>query len=280
LENENSEDLEERRSIMLRRTIAPISEKAWAVIDEQARITLKGNLSGRSVVDFNGPHGWEKASVNLGRVALPARQGKDVQWGIREVLPLVEIRVPFTLSLVEIDSIERGSKDPELDELETAAEKAAMFEDRAVYHGFKEADIEGIIPSSRHAAISLVKKPENFTSTVEKAVVAIKRQGIGGPYDLVLGTGPYEILLAGDQRGYPLRKRINDMTGGEVRWSPVLKGGVVISRRGGDYEFTLGQDFSIGYYSQEKDSVRLYLTESFTFRVVDPRAAVHLKIGA
>jgi uncharacterized linocin/CFP29 family protein len=181
---------------------------------------------------------------------------------------------------MELDSVERGSKDPDLDELETAAEKAATFEEKAVYGGFKDADIEGIIPASPHTAVSLGPKPGNYAPAVEKAVVAIQKQGIGGPYDLVLGTQPYEILMAGDERGYPLVKRVNDIIGGEIRWSPALKGGVVVSRRGGDYEFTLGQDFSIGYYSHDQDSVLLYLTESFTFRVLDPRAAVELKLGA
>ena len=40
--------------------------------------------------------------------------------------------------------------------------------------------------------------------------------------------------------------------------------------------FTVGQDFSIGYLSHDATSVQLYLEESFTFQVIEPRAAVHL----
>jgi hypothetical protein len=36
----------------------------------------------------------------------------------------------------------------------------------------------------------------------------------------------------------------------------------------------LGQDFSVGYASHDRDKVELYLTESFTFRVLEPAAAV------
>jgi len=264
---------------ILRRSLAPVTDEAWEEVDSQAKQIIKGNLSGRLVVDFAGPYGWELGAVNLGRVDISGRKPVGpVQWGIREVLPVVETRTPFTLKLMELDSISRGAKNPDLDQLEKAAEAAAAFEEKAVYHGFKRGEIEGIVSSSPHKAIPMSKKASDYQAVVERAVVAIEKEGIGGPYDLVLGTVPFEMLMAGDQRGYPLRKRIDEVIRGEARWSPALKGGVVISRRGGDYEFTLGQDFSIGYYGHDKDNVDLYITESFTFRVIEPRAAIELRI--
>jgi uncharacterized linocin/CFP29 family protein len=264
---------------MLRRSLAPVTDAAWGEVDGQAAQIIRGNLSGRLVVDFEGPHGWELGAVNLGRVDISGKKPVGrVQWGIREVLPLVETRIPFTLNLMELDSISRGAKNPDLDALEMAAEAAAVFEEKAVHHGFKQAGIEGIVSASPHKAIPMSRKPSDYQAVVERAVVAVEKEGIGGPYDLVLGTVPFEMLMAGDQRGYPLRKRVDEVIRGEVRWSPALKGGVLVSRRGGDYEFTLGQDFSIGYYGHDKDNVELYITESFTFRVIEPRAAIELKM--
>ena len=46
--------------------------------------------------------------------------------------------------------------------------------------------------------------------------------------------------------------------------------------RGGDFELTVGQDFSIGYLGHTLQTVRLYLQESFTFRVLAAEAAVPL----
>ena len=265
---------------MLRRSLAPITDGAWEAIDDQARSILKGNLSGRSVVDFSGPHGWELGAVNLGRVTIPPKQtGKAVQWGVREVLPLVEIRVPFRLSQMELDSIERGAKDADLSALENAAEEAAIFEEKAVYSGFKNGKIEGIIQVCPHKPIDLSKRADTYQEAVESAVVTIQKAGIGGPYDLVLGTVPFQILSAGDAKGYPVRRRVQEVIGGSIRWSPAIQGGLVVSRRGGDYEFTLGQDFSIGYWGHDKRMVDLYITESFAFRVIEPRAAVELKMG-
>jgi uncharacterized linocin/CFP29 family protein len=38
-----------------------------------------------------------------------------------------------------------------------------------------------------------------------------------------------------------------------------------------------GQDLSIGYSSHDADVVRLYIEESFSFRVLEPDAAVALR---
>ena len=64
---------------------------------------------------------------------------------------------------------------------------------------------------------------------------------------------------------------------GPLVHAPAIRGAVVLSARGGDYELTIGQDFSIGYAHHEKHLVELYLTESFTFRVLEPAAALYLE---
>jgi uncharacterized linocin/CFP29 family protein len=52
---------------------------------------------------------------------------------------------------------------------------------------------------------------------------------------------------------------------------------VVLSQRGGDFLFESGQDLSVGYLDHDRDVVRLYLEQSFSFRVATPEAAVPLK---
>jgi uncharacterized linocin/CFP29 family protein len=96
----------------------------------------------------------------------------------------------------------------------------------------------------------------------------------------VLGTDPYALVKVGDPQAYPLRKQLGGIVDGGVHWSPALHGGVVLSRRGGDFEMTVGQDLSIGFRNHDKESVDLYFTESFTFRVLEPAAACELKVKA
>jgi uncharacterized linocin/CFP29 family protein len=61
-------------------------------------------------------------------------------------------------------------------------------------------------------------------------------------------------------------------------WAPAIQGGaVLLSVRGGDFELTVGQDLSIGYATHDRTDVELYLTESFTFRVLEEKAAIFLR---
>ncbi len=73
---------------------------------------------------------------------------------------------------------------------------------------------------------------------------------------------------------------VRELLDGPIVWAPAADGAIVLSMRGGDFELTVGQDFSIGYLDHTAQAVRLYLQESFTFRVLSPEAAVPLKYPA
>ena len=46
--------------------------------------------------------------------------------------------------------------------------------------------------------------------------------------------------------------------------------------RGGDFRLVVGRDPRVGYLGHDEQRVRLYLEESFTFRLLGPEAAVPL----
>ncbi len=263
---------------ILRRDLAPIADGAWTEIERQSVRILKGNLSGRRLVDFLGPFGWQHAGVNLGKLNVAA--GSDVagvSWGVRTVLPLVEIRVPFKLRIWELDDVVRGARTPELGPLLAAVRKVALFEETAIYRGFEGAGIHGLLAASGHAPVALRPEGNRLVESVESAILAIQEAEIGGPYALVLGTEPYKLAMIGDPGAYPLRRRLEALATGGILWSPALEGGAVLSRRGGDFEMTVGQDLAIGYQAHDTQEVALYFTESFTFRVLEPAAAVALQ---
>ena len=265
---------------ILRRGLSPVTDEAWAEIDEQAKRILKGNLSARSLVDMHGPEGWELAAVNLGKLKRGNSDAvKGVEWGVRQVLPVVEIRVPFSLKLDELDSITRGAMDPDLDPVDKAARQAALFEETAVYKGFDPACIQGIAATSANKPVPAPKDAGSFVAAVEAGMLAIQSNGIGGPFNLVLGRKLYQMLSVGEGRGYPLEQRARELLGGRIAWSPAIETGLLMSGRGGDFEFTLGQDFSIGYAGHDANTVKAFIAESFTFRVLEPAAAVELKAG-
>ena len=76
--------------------------------------------------------------------------------------------------------------------------------------------------------------------------------------------------------GYLVLEHLAKILGGPVVWAPAVQGAVVVSQRGGDFELTVGQDFSLGYDATVGGSVHLYLEESLVFRVVAPEASVVL----
>jgi uncharacterized linocin/CFP29 family protein len=63
---------------------------------------------------------------------------------------------------------------------------------------------------------------------------------------------------------------------GPIVWAPAVNGAVVLTLRGDDFQLTVGQDFSIGYLEHNATTVRLFIQESFTFRVLSPEGAVPL----
>ncbi len=261
---------------LLKRELAPIPSEAWTEIDRQAAQALKPELSARAVVDFSGPHGWSLGAVNLGRLEIPPEhKDHDVPWGRRAVQPLVEARVPFTLAQMELDNAARGARDLKLDALRKAAQRIALFEERAVYLGFEPGQVQGILPASRHPAVLLPKNPLEYPRAVGEALKVLRLAGVGGPYALVLSTDLYYALFS-TESCYPAQRLIAEMLGGDILQSAALDGGVVLSTRGGDFTLTVGQDLAVGYESHDRQNVTFFLTESLTFQVLEPAAAVGL----
>jgi uncharacterized linocin/CFP29 family protein len=261
---------------LLKRKLAPITPEAWQQIDDEAKRVLQLHLAGRKLVDVDGPHGWQYAAVNTGLLALKSDGGLGVPWGIRDVVPLIELRVPIELSIMDLDNAARGAL-VDLAPVIAAAERVARAEDLAIFNGFKPAGIEGIIGKSPHAAPTIPDDYADYPSVVVEAVEALRRGGINGPYALALGPDCYAGLSQAAEDGYPIRDRVQRFLDGPMVWAPQVDGAVVLSVRGGDFKLTVGQDLSIGYASHSRDKVELYITESFAFRVHEPGAAVHLK---
>ena len=130
---------------------APITAEAWAEIDEEARRSLSNYLAARKLIDFSGPLGWDHSAVATGRLG-PAEvlQGGAVSARPRLVRPLVEVRTPFTVLREELDAINRGACDADLDAVIEAARKAAQAEDLTIFHGLASAGIVGLTEATPH----------------------------------------------------------------------------------------------------------------------------------
>jgi uncharacterized linocin/CFP29 family protein len=260
----------------LHRELAPISDSAWAEIEEEASRTLKRYLAARRVADVRDPAGTMLAAIGTGHQRDIASPGAGIIARQREVKALVELRVPFELSRTAIDDVERGSNDSDWQPLKDAAEKIAVAEDRAIFDGFAAAGIQGIRQCTSNPMIPLPVNVADYPGAIAGALNQLRLVGVNGPYCVLLGADAYAALSAADDHGYPVLQHIKLLINEDIIWAPAISGAVVLSTRGGDFDLHIGQDISIGYLGHDDTAVRLYLQETFTFLMLTAEAAVTL----
>ena len=260
----------------LYRELAPISEGAWAQIEEEVSRTLKRYLAARRIADVQGPAGTMLSAVGTGHLRDIAAPADGVVARQRDVKRLVELRVPFELGRQQIDDVERGANDSDWQPAKDAARKIAFAEDGAVFQGYAAADITGIAEGASNPRMTLPADVRQYPDAIAQALSQLRLVGVNGPYTVVLGARPYTLLAEASDNGYPVLQHIRRLVETEIVWAPAIDGAFVLTTRGGDFELHVGQDFSIGYLSHTDAAVRLYLQESFTFLLLTTEAAVAL----
>ncbi|HEX4062686.1 MAG TPA: family 1 encapsulin nanocompartment shell protein [Streptosporangiaceae bacterium] len=260
----------------LHRELAPISDAAWADIEEEAKRTFTLNLAGRRVADVQGPAGPTLAAVGTGHLAdIAAPDDRVVAWA-RQSQPVVEFRAPFTLNRRDIDSVERGAQDPDWQPVKDAARSIAFAEDHAVFDGYAAGGITGVRASSSNPEFILPADVRAYPDTVASALATLRRVSVGGPYALLLSADVYTAVSETSDHGYPVRDHLVRLVD-DIVFGPAIDGAFLVSTRGGDFEMYLGQDLSIGYLGHDADQVELYFTESFTFAVHTAEASVQFR---
>ncbi|HEY4378082.1 MAG TPA: family 1 encapsulin nanocompartment shell protein [Acidimicrobiales bacterium] len=263
------------------RELAPVTDDAWSQIDAEASRSLKHFLAARRLIDFDGPHGWDFSSIDLGRVEpIDAGPIAGVHAARRRVLPLVELRSPFALDRAELAAAERGADDVDLDPVIAAARSAALAEDGLIFHGYEAGGVVGMVAASPHEPVAISDDYSEYPEHVAKAVALLRAADVAGPYAIALGARCFTGVTETTERGgYPVLEHLRQILDGPVVWAPAVDGAVVLSQRGGDFEMTVGQDLSLGFLTADAAEVQLYLEESLTFRINAPEAAVHLSYG-
>ncbi|MEN4477374.1 family 1 encapsulin nanocompartment shell protein [Mycolicibacterium cosmeticum] len=260
----------------LYRELAPVTDEAWAEIEQEATRTFKRHIAGRRVVDCTGPTGATTAAVSTGHLLDVTSPGDGVIAHLRDSRPLVRLRVPFTITREAIDDVERGSQDSDWDPVKDAAKKLAFAEDRAIFEGYAAANIQGIRAASSNPGLALPEDPRGYPDVIAQALSELRLAGVDGPYSVLLSADAYTKVSETTEHGYPLREHLNRVVDGDIIWAPAIDGAFVLSTRGGDFDLQLGTDVSIGYSSHDAATVQLYLQETFTFLNYTAEASVAL----
>jgi uncharacterized linocin/CFP29 family protein len=263
----------------LHRELAPVSDAAWAGIEQEARRTFEQNVAGRRVVDVSGPDGPTAASVGTGHIAeieAPGGDASGITAWLRGAQQLVMLRVPFTLSRLDVDNVERGAQDSDWQPVKDAVRQVAFAEDRAIFEGYPAAGITGVRRSTSNPVLTLPAEARDYPAVISQAVSALRLAGVSGPYSLLLSADAYTMVSETSDHGYPIREHLARVVDGEIIWAPAIDGAFLLTGRGGDFELRLGQDLSIGYLSHDAETVQLYFQESLTFLVYTTEASVAL----
>jgi uncharacterized linocin/CFP29 family protein len=260
----------------LHRELAPISDAAWAQIEEEISRTIKRYLAGRRVVDLHGPAGSALPAIGTGHQRAIATPGEGIAARQREVKALVELRVPFELDRQMIDDVERGANDSDWQPAKDAARKLAFAEDRAIFEGYDAAGIVGIRQGTSNPQKSLPADVREYPEAFAQALSQLRLVGVNGPYSILLGAECYTELAETSDYGYPVLEHIKRLVEGKIIWAPAIDGAFVLTTRGGDFDLHIGQDASVGYLNHSDTHVRLYLQETFTFLYLTSESAVAL----
>ena len=264
----------------LHRELAPISDAAWAQIEDETKRTLKRYLAGRRVVDVEGPSGAGLSAIGTGHLRRIDGPSEGVLARQREVKPLVELRVPFELDREQIDDVERGSNDSDWQPAKDAAQKIAYAEDRAIFEGYPAAGIGGIRQGTSNPIMTLPADVRHYPDAIAQALNQLRLVGVDGPYSVLLSAEAYTALAETSDNGYPVLEHVKKLVKDEIIWTPAIASAFVLTTRGGDFDLHIGQDVSIGYLSHTDSVVRLYLQETLTFLLLTTEAAVALAPAA
>lgn len=257
---------------LLKRELAPLTEKAWEEIDSRANEVLKTQLTARKSVHVNGPKGIDYNSISEGKLGIIKGNKGEVRSSKYMVTPLIETRFTFELNRWEMDNLERGAKDVDLGPLEEAVEKIAEFEDNAVYNGYKSGDIKGLMDYAQKS-LSFGEDDASIMDSITEGMIMLQDAYADKPYNLIVGKEIYSRLQK-QVKGYPLIRRVEDLIKTKVIFSEEINGALLIPHDHDDIELTIGQDFSIGFEEHDSKNVKLFISESFIFRVLDPEIII------
>ncbi len=209
----------------LHRELAPISDSAWAQIEEETSRTLKRYLAGRRVVDLKGPAGTSFSAVGTGHLRTIAAPAKGIIANQREVNALVELRVPFELDRKSIDDVDRGANDSDWQPAKDAARQIAFAEDAAIFEGYTAASIGGIRQGTSNPIMTLPADVREYPEAIAQGLSRLRLVGVNGPYAVLLGADAYTALAETSDHGYPVLEHVKRLVKDQIIWrqlSPAL----------------------------------------------------------
>ena len=252
---------------------APESPELLNKIEEAAVSAARDILTGRRIIDVEGPYGLGLTAVEVGNDDLCREPGPgEASAVLSHALSLPMIYRRFSLSRRRIAAFREMGQPLNLKVVEDAAQAVAMREEDFIYQGQPDFHVHGLLTAAGRNTLQGgdLGSVDQVLDNVIAAVNALDGKGYRGPYGLALAPALYNNLF----RRYPgsdlLKiehlKRL--CTRGIVKEQ--IEGGVLVAKDVGS--IILGQDLQIAYLSPDAAHENFAVTESLVLKIEAPDA--------
>ncbi len=242
-------------------------------IEETAVSAARDILSGRRIIDVEGPYGLGLTTLEVGNDDVCREPGPgEASAVVSRALSLPMIYRRFSLSKRRIAAFQEMGQPPNLKVAQDAAQAVAMREEEFIYHGQPDFHLQGLLTAEGRNTLQGGDwgSVDQVLDNVIAAVNALDGKGYRGPYGLALAPALYNNLF----RRYPGSdllqiehlKRL--CTRGIVKAQ--IEGGVLVAKDVGS--IVLGQDLQIAYLSPDAAHENFAVTESLVLKIEAPDA--------
>ncbi|MCE5315548.1 MAG: family 1 encapsulin nanocompartment shell protein [Armatimonadota bacterium] len=238
-------------------------EQIWSKLDEIVISSAKSQLSGRRILDIEGPYGLGLKSIPLCDKPIKDTAPSVTASGALSV-PLIE--TTFSLGARDLAAFESDGFSLDTEAVAHAAMSIASAEDSLIFQGNNGLGIDGLLNAKGSQSIKLGNWEEVGTAAADiiKAVSLLDKAGFHGPYVLALATDLYNLLYRLYPQGYQVElQHVENIVGSSVIKAPgILKGGVLLASGRQFASIVVGQDMITGFVGPENDHFVFKISES------------------
>ena len=250
-----------------------ITSELMEQIEKAAVSAARDVISGRRIIDVEGPYGMGLTTLEVGNDDKCREPGPEEASAVvsRAVsMPMIYRR--FAISKRRIAAFQKMGQPLNLEAAEDAAQAVAAREEEFVYNGQAEFHLSGLLTAEGRQSIKggSWDNVDEVLADVIGAVNVLDGRGYRGPYGLALAPELYNNLF----RRYPGSdllqiehlKRL--CTRGIVK--AAITGGVLISRDVGS--IVLGQDLQVSHLTTDAAHEHFSVSESLVLKIEAPDA--------
>ena len=256
----------------LMREDSPLEEKTWAVLDGTMVEAAKSVLTGRKILDIEGPYGF-------GLKAIPLQDCiGDGGVIISDMLPLNLIQTTFSVGKRDLAAYERDNLFLNLEEIACAAMECARLEDALIFQGPTGKDGLMTMEDSGSVNLSSWKQVGKAADDIIQSITALDQVGFHGPYCMALSPSRYNLLFRRYPQGGTELEHLQEMVAGGIFKAPILDSGGVILAMGRQFaSIILGMDMQVGFIGPVGESLEFTISESLALMVREPGAICVLR---